>query len=87
VRGPERVKVEDVLDADKKKAIAAHIERLWRERTPMRDVLDGTPMQRVLYVDVLAAFPELGVFGREEVTPIHNQVMKKLRKEFPDEPW
>lgn len=70
-----------------KKAIAEFIERTWRERTPAKSVMDVLAFQRVMYSDILNAFPHLGVFGREETVPIHNQVMKRLKKEFPDERW
>lgn len=68
-------------------AIMVHYERVWRSRTPSKDVTDVLAINRVTFTDLLREFPQLEAGDRVWLAPAIKKVLFRLRREFPDERW
>jgi hypothetical protein len=73
-------------------AYVAELERRWRERQPARNVDEVLAAGRVGRSEMRAWFREhlgrdMNLDDAEEVQPAVTRLMRKLRREFPQEVW
>lgn len=67
-------------------------ERIWRRRTPTTQISDIMARNRVTYSDLMdwyfTTYGEwLTPLDREPIAPVVAKVLKRLKREFPNERW
>lgn len=70
--------------------VMAHFEKVWRSRTPSKDVTDVLAINRCTFTDLFAEFPELAKDpggSRQWLAPEIRKTLLRLRREFPEERW
>ena len=80
------------MSDDEITAAVAEYERLFRERTPARNVGHVLAVQRVNFTDIIDWYwhtyhKRLSPVARIDLAPAMAHVVKRLRREFPDERW